>query len=185
MALHPATSSLLVRHVLPSENSLLTASRDNVDDDAILILLEGTLDVFAEFAIGETQVILLLEGFQVQKGSEPVLVHGHQLVLLALDDGHVHVVGRRADVLKLLVGEDVQGNHVNLSVSMLAGLRGRHLDNLARAVLDHDVFVLADGGALLWVGGGGARVSGGEFVIVLVVRHLWRAGGFQAKIPKS
>ena len=51
-------------------------------------------------------------------------------VLFALDDGHVHVVRGGADILKLLVGEDVERNQMDLRVTVLASLRGRHLHNL-------------------------------------------------------
>lgn len=77
-----------------------------------------------------------------------------ELVLSAADVGDVHVVGRGGDVLELLAGEDLSGSvgvphtsrrpfhtphgatHVNgdkvdLGVTVLAGLRGGHVDDLA------------------------------------------------------
>ena len=47
------------------------------------------------------------------------------LVLLALDNGHVHVVGRGAELLKLLAGEDVNGDKMHLGVTVLSGLHAR------------------------------------------------------------
>ena len=44
------------------------------------------------------------------------------LVLLTPDVRNVHVVGRRGDIFKLLAGENINGDHVNLSVTVLASL---------------------------------------------------------------
>jgi hypothetical protein len=63
-------------------------------------------------------------------------LQGHDyLEVHALDVGHVHVVGRWADIFVLLVGEDVDADHVDLGVAVLASLGGRHFDNLAGATL--------------------------------------------------
>lgn len=40
----------------------------------------------------------------------------------ALDNWDVHVMGRRADILELLVGEDVESNEMYFGVAMLTGL---------------------------------------------------------------
>ena len=72
----------------------------------------------------------------------------YQLVLAASDVGNIHVVGRRRKIFVLLVREDVEGDKVDLGVTVLASLGGRHVDNLARATLDHDETVLAQGRAL-------------------------------------
>lgn len=57
-------------------------------------------------------------------------------------------MGGRAQILELLAGEDVDGDKVDLGVTVLASLGGRHVDNLAGAALDHDEAVLAEGRAL-------------------------------------
>ena len=57
----------------------------------------------------------------------------YELVLATGDVGDVHVVGGRAKLLKLLAGEDVEGDEMDLGVTVLASLRGRHLNNLAGA----------------------------------------------------
>ena len=91
----------------------------------------------------------------------------YELVLLAADVGNVHVVGRGAQLLKLLSSEDINGNQVDLGVTVLAGLGGRHVDDLARAVLDHDETVLAQSRALHGVGGRRAGVGRVESVLML------------------
>lgn len=91
----------------------------------------------------------------------------YKLVLLAGDVGNVHVVGGRGQLLKLLASEDVDGDQVDLGVTVLAGLGGGHVDDLARAVLDDDVTVLAESGTLHGVGGRGTRIGGVEGHLML------------------
>lgn len=52
-------------------------------------------------------------------------------------------MGGRAEIFVLLAGEDVKGDKVDLGVTVLAGLGGRHVNDLAGAALDHDEAVLA------------------------------------------
>jgi hypothetical protein len=68
----------------------------------------------------------------------------YELVFLAANVGNVHVVGGWTKFFELLTGEDINGNKMDLSVTVLAGLGGRHVDNLAGAVLDHNEAVLAE-----------------------------------------
>ena len=67
----------------------------------------------------------------------------YQLVLLTADIGHIHVVGTGAKIFQLLASEDVDGHQMDLSVTVLAGFRGAHLDNFARTAFDDDMPVLA------------------------------------------
>lgn len=106
----------------------------------------------------------------------------HKLVLAARDVGDVHVVGGGAEILKLLAGEDVDGDQVNLGVTVLASLGGRHVDDLARAALDHDVTVLAQSRALHGKGRGRAGVGGLEGVLMLLPRKRCQYCGGAAKL---
>lgn len=63
-------------------------------------------------------------------------------------------MGGWAELFKLLASEDIDSDEMDLGVTMLASLRGRHIDDLARAVLDHDEAVLSQGRALHWESGG-------------------------------
>ena len=81
-------------------------------------------------------------------------------------------MGGRGQVLELLAGEDVDGDQVDLGVTVLAGLGGGHVDDLARAVLDDDVTVLPQSGTLHRVGGGGTGIGGVEGDLML----WWRYG---------
>ena len=60
-------------------------------------------------------------------------------VLVTADVGDIHVVGGGAQLLELLSGKDVDSDQMDLCVTVLAGLGGAHLDNLAGPALDHDV----------------------------------------------
>jgi len=64
------------------------------------------------------------------------LVKSVYLVVLSLDERHIHVVGRGADIFILLARENINADHVNLSVSVLAGLRCGHFNNFAGARLE-------------------------------------------------
>lgn len=52
-------------------------------------------------------------------------------------------MGRGAEFFELLAGEDIDGDEMDLGVAVLAGLRGGHINDLARAVLDDDETVLS------------------------------------------
>lgn len=94
-------------------------------------------------------------------------VSSYKLVLLSGDVWHIHVVGRWGQVLQLLASEDINGDQVDLGVTVLAGLRGRHVDNLAWAVLNHNVAVLPQCRALHGERGGGASIGAVEGVLML------------------
>lgn len=67
----------------------------------------------------------------------------YKLELATGDVRDIHVVGGGAKLLKLLAGEDVNGDQVDLGVTVLASLGGGHVDDLAGTVFDADVAVLA------------------------------------------
>lgn len=76
-------------------------------------------------------------------------------------------MGRWAKFFQLLSSEDIDGDQMDLGVTVLASLRGGHVDDLARAVLDHNETVLSQGRALHWVSGRGAGIGGLEGVLML------------------
>ena len=78
-------------------------------------------------------------------------------------------MGGGAELFKLLGGEDVDGDQVDLGVTVLAGLGGGHFDDLARAVLDDDETVLPQSRALHGVGGGGTGIGALEGVFMLYI----------------
>lgn len=48
-------------------------------------------------------------------------------------------MGGRAKLLELLSCKDIDGDQVNFRVTVLSGLRGAHINDLARALLNNDV----------------------------------------------
>lgn len=76
-------------------------------------------------------------------------------------------MGRWAKFFKLLASEDVDGDQMDLGVTVLASLRGGHVDDLAGAVLDHNEAVLSQGRALHWESGRGASIGGLEGMFML------------------
>lgn len=76
-------------------------------------------------------------------------------------------MGGGREIFVLLGGEDVSGDKVDLGVTVLASLGGRHVDDLARAALDDDETVLTESRALHGEGQGGAGVGGLEGNIML------------------
>lgn len=78
----------------------------------------------------------------VHESDETFLINVNELVILAGDNRGRHVVRRRGDILILPTSEDVDTNNIGLGVTVLAGLGGGILNNLAREALDDDMGTL-------------------------------------------
>ena len=76
-------------------------------------------------------------------------------------------MSRGAKIFKLLASENINGDKMDFGMSVLASLRGAHLDNLAGTLLDHHKAVLAERRALHRVGGGSAGIGALEGVLML------------------
>lgn len=76
-------------------------------------------------------------------------------------------MGGGAKFFQLLAGEDVEGNEMDLGVTVLASLGSGHADDLARAALDDNQLVLSEGRALLRGGERGTGASLSEIVGML------------------
>lgn len=72
----------------------------------------------------------------------------YKLVLAAADVGDIHVVGGGGEIFVLLAVEDVGSDKMDLGVTVLSGLGGGHVDDLASAVLDDNEAVLTQSRAL-------------------------------------
>lgn len=79
-------------------------------------------------------------------------------------------MGGGREILKLLASEDIDGDKVDLGVTVLSSLGGGHVDDLAGTALDDDVTVLTQSRALHGVGGGRASIGGVEGDVVLYIR---------------
>ena len=91
----------------------------------------------------------------------------HKLHFLAVDIGDIHVVGGRAQFFQLLAGEDVNGNKMDLGVTVLSSLGGRHIDDLAGAVFDHNETILTESGTLHRKGGGSTGIGALKGMLML------------------
>lgn len=161
----------------------------------LLFSPEELLDLLTNLTVGHADVVLgvavvvhegeeaIVGDVELQKGvsifpSYPFTSHflqifilgqglTYKLVLTTGDVGDIHVVGGGRKIFVLLASEDVKGDKVDLGVTVLASLGGRHVDNLAGAALDHDEAVLAQSRALHGVGERRAGVGGLEGSIML------------------
>ena len=104
------------------------------------------------------------------KGSGRTARRTYKLVLAAGDVGDIHVVGRGAEIFVLLAGEDVEGDQMDLGVTVLASLGSRHVDDLAGTALDDYETVLAQGRALHGIGRRRTGVGRVEGVLMLYGR---------------
>ena len=92
----------------------------------------------------------------------------YQLVFTASDVGNLHVVGGWGEIFQLFASEDVEGSQVDLGVTVLSSLGGRHVDNLAWTALDDNETVLSQGGTLHREGGGRAGIGCLEGVLLML-----------------
>lgn len=88
------------------------------------------------------------------------------------DIGNIHVVGRWAQLFQLLASKDIDGDQMNLGMTMLSSLRGRHVHNFAGAAFNHNEAVLAEGGALHRISSGSTGIDALEGVFMLQVGEL-------------
>jgi hypothetical protein len=151
-------------------------------DDALTELVVGDLDIILgvtvilhegeEVIVGDVELERKRVSLHAQEGRSGVGRRGratYELVLLAADLRDVHVVGGGREILELLAGEDIDGDKVDLGVTVLASLGGGHVDDLAGTALDNDVTVLTQSRALHGVGGRSASIGGFEGNIVLFI----------------
>jgi hypothetical protein len=161
----------------------------------LLINLEELVDLLTNLTVGHADIVLgvtvvvhegeeaivrdvelqqcvsisrsILLSFIFLKFFIPGLGSTYKLVLTTGDVGDIHVVSGGGKIFVLLGSEDVNGDKVDLGVTVLASLGGGHVDNLAGAALDHDEAVLAQSRALHGVGERRAGVGGLEGGIML------------------
>jgi hypothetical protein len=82
-----------------------------------------------------------------------LFVTTYKLIFLATNIWNIHIVGGWAQIFELLAGENINGDKMDLSVTVLSSLGGGHFDDLAWALFDDDEAVLPQGRALHRVGG--------------------------------
>ena len=80
---------------------------------------------------------------ELSRNSQPVVGMTYQLVFSTSNIGNLHVVGGWRQIFQLLSSEDINGNQMNLGVTVLSSLGGRHINNFAGTPLDDNVTVLS------------------------------------------
>jgi len=127
-------------------NSLLFAHGRDDGDQKIFTFIKSASDLTADVTLGDLNIVLrgAIWSHQIKES----FVNVDKLVFGTSDIGDIHVVRGRTDIFQFLAGEDIDGDKVNFRVSVLTGLRGRHVHDLAGATLDNDVTVFAKGRAL-------------------------------------
>jgi len=162
----------LLGSLLAIHGSLLAHGSENNDVGFLGVFDKHLLDLFTNVIVWDLDILLggAIIGHERQ---EAVIGNVEELVFLAANVGDIHVVGGWAQVFELLASEDVNGNKMDLGVTVLASLGGGHFDNLARAVLDHNVTVFAKSRTLHGVGGRGTGVGAlkGVLLMLSVVGH--------------
>jgi len=157
------------------DGGLLAHSSENNDVGILLFFGEEFGNFLANLSIRKLNIIL---GFTIvsHQGKEAIIGDIKELVFLAGDVGDIHVVGGRAKFLKFLASENINSNEMDLGMSVLASLRSRHVDDLARAALDDDEAVLSQSRALHRKGGRGTgigRLESVRFMLGIGVRHVY------------
>ena len=103
----------------------------------LLAVSNGASDFFSKIAIRNFEVLTHVT--TVVHQGEIIVVNVAKLVVLSGHIGHVHVVGGGANIFVFLSCENVEGDHVDFGVTVLTGLGGGHLHNLARAALKNTI----------------------------------------------
>jgi len=142
-----------------------TSSQDGAQEILSVTVFPG--DFFSDFSLRNLQVVTGVASIVHQR--QEAVLNIKQLEVPTLDVWHFHVVCGWTDVFEFLAGENVEGDHVDFGVTVLAGLGGGHLDNLAGTALDHDESVLPECRALHGEGLGRTGIGGGE--VVLFISH--------------
>ena len=153
-------------------DGLLFAHGGDNGDEEVLAIVKGSSDFLSDLSLIRNLNVVLGNTIAVHQVEE-IVVDVDQLVFSTGDVGDIHVVGGGGDIFQFLPGEDIDGDQVDLGVTVLASLGGGHVNDLARTALDDDVSVFAQSRALGGVGEGGTGTCLLELVLMsLVVRHF-------------
>ncbi len=131
--------------ILERDASFFTHGSQNRDNQFLSVVKFG-LDLRAHFTFGQLDVVL--GGTIAAHQGQETVVDIQQRIFGTVDVGDIHVVSGRRNIFQLLASEDVNGDHVDLGVTVLASLGGRHIDNLTGTTLDDNVTVLSQGRTL-------------------------------------
>jgi len=160
----------LLGSFLDSDRSFFPHSTDD-GNKAVSSSLLKLLNFCTNLPLRHLDIVLLSSvcGHKV----EETVIRVEELIFSTADIRDIHVVSRWAQIFKLLASEDINGDQVDLCVTVLAGLGGTHFNNFAGPALNNNVTVLSEGGTLHREGGGRTSRCLLELVVVLfIVSHV-------------
>jgi hypothetical protein len=168
MAVRMTTSEILVSKEVGFVQSVVSKLTG-----VLLLVGEELGNLVTNLTIGHANIVLGLTIIGHQ-GQEAIVGDVEKLEFATLDVGDIHVVGRGAEIFELLASEDINGDQMDLGVTVLSSLGGGHVDDLARALLDADEAVLAQSRTLHGEGVRSTGVSRGLEGVIMgrVVSHL-------------
>jgi len=111
---------LTLRGGLLDRHGLLLAHSADDRDEQVLSILEVLLNLLAQITFRDLDVVLgdTFLGHQV----EETIIDIDKCVFGTIDVGDIHVVCGGTDIFELLAGEDIDGNEMNLGVTVLPRL---------------------------------------------------------------
>lgn len=144
---YPVGIISLFSHLGTESSDALSIHSLGNSDVNVLSVIESLADLDAKIGVGgvlvrRLQVLTGLTGVLIKEGGEAILRDISQHVNNGGNDGSLHVSGRRGDLFVLLSSEDINTSDVRLSVTVLSGLGGGHLDDLAWEALEKDNLAL-------------------------------------------
>jgi len=116
---------------------LFFAHRTNDGDEEILASVKVGANLLPDVAVGGLDIILRFT--LIVHEIKVAIVDVDKLVFVTPDMRDIHIVSGGTDIFQLLVGEDVDGNEMDLCVTVLSGLGGGHVDDFAGTAFDNDV----------------------------------------------
>eukprot|EP00170_Pyropia_yezoensis_P000725 contig_3418_g726 len=118
----PPTDAHLLQ-LLP-RNDLLSLHGRQHGQDQVLAVVKLLFDLLVHVIAVQVQLEVRTSiVLRVHQRNVRLVIHIHQLKIVAVHQRLEHVVGRRRDILVLPLGEDVNASDVGLGVAVLARLR--------------------------------------------------------------
>jgi len=169
-----STPSSTLGRLLPRDGLFLAHGRHDRDQH-VLSFIKCSINVPSKVTVRDFDIVfgITVVVQEVQK----TIINVSQAVFLPLNVRDVHVVCRWADIFQFFTRENVDGDEMDLGMSVLSSLGSRHIDDFAGAAFYDDMAVFAESRTLHGVGERGACAGPLEGLVVsLIVRHRCGSG---------
>merc|ERR1712223_1539756 len=104
-------------------NSLFFTHSSHHGNVESFTIIKSFLDFFTHVVVRYFQVFFHISSILIHQGQKSVVVNIDELVIFTGNIGDIHVVSRGTDIFIFLVCENVNANHMNLSVTVFSSLR--------------------------------------------------------------